>query len=55
MSISDTKIRCSLVMEKSDKAILEEIAIKNDRSLSYVINQAIKEYINRNAPIKGKK
>ena len=54
MSISDTKIRCSLVIEKSDKAIIEEIAMKNDRSLNYVINQAIKEYIKRNAPIKGR-
>lgn len=50
MSISDTKTRCSLVMEKHDKAIIEKIAFKNDRSVNYIINQAIKEYIKKNTP-----
>lgn len=45
MSISDNKIRCSLVIEKDDKLALENIAKKDDRSLNYVINQAIKIFI----------
>lgn len=50
MSISDSKIRCSLVIEKKDKLILEGMAKKDDRSVNYVINQAIKEFIRKNAP-----
>ena len=52
MSISDNKVRCSLVMEKSDKIILEGMAKKNDRSINYIINQAIKEFIKKNVPNK---
>lgn len=52
MSISENKIRCSLVMEKKDRAIIEKIAEQNDRSINYVINQAIKDYIKRNMPNK---
>ncbi len=47
MSISDSKIRCSLVLEKKDKTIIEEIALKNDRSVNYIINQIIKDYIQK--------
>ncbi|MCI9542295.1 MAG: hypothetical protein HFG39_14900 [Lachnospiraceae bacterium] len=52
MSISDNKVRCSLVMEKNDKIILESMAKKNDRSINYIINQAIKEFIKKNVPNK---
>jgi len=52
MSISDSKIRCSLVIEKKDKYAIENIAQKNDRSVNYVINQAIKEYIKKTMPDK---
>ena len=52
MAISDLKQRMSLVIEKNDKTILEDIARENDRSVNYVINQAIKEYIKRNVPDK---
>ncbi len=52
MSISDNKVRCSLVMEKNDKIILESMAKKNDRSINYIINQAIKEFIKKNVPDK---
>lgn len=48
MAISDSKQRMSLVIEKNDKAILEDIAKENDRSVNYVINQAIKEFIKKN-------
>lgn len=50
MAISDSKQRMSLVIEKNDKAILEDIAKENDRSVNYVINQAIKDFIKKNAP-----
>lgn len=50
MAISDTKQRMSLVIEKKDKLILEDMAKKDDRSVNYVINQAIKEFIRKNAP-----
>mgnify|MGYP001038015279 CR=1 FL=1 len=49
MAISDSKQRMSLVIEKNDKAILEDIAKENDRSVNYVINQAIKEFINKSS------
>ena len=52
MAISDAKQRMSLVIEKNDKITLEDIAKKNDRSVNYVINQAIKEYIKKNVPDK---
>lgn len=39
----------SLVIEKNDKAILEDIAKENDRSVNYVINQAIKEFIKKSS------
>ncbi len=48
MSIPDSKVRCSLVLEKKDKDLLEQIAKKEDRSVNYIINQAIKAYLNAN-------
>ncbi len=48
MAISNSKQRMSLVIEKNDKTILENIAKENDRSVNYVINQAIKEFIKKN-------
>lgn len=52
MAISSIKQRMSLVIEKNDKIILDNIAKKNDRSVNYVINQAIKEYIKKTLPDK---
>lgn len=49
MAISNSKQRMSLVIEKNDKAILEDIAKENDRSVNYVINQAIKEFIKKSS------
>lgn len=48
MSIASDKIRISLVIDKADKAKLEQIATSDDRSISYIINKAIKEYLNTN-------
>lgn len=52
MAISDSKQRMSLVIEKNDKIILESMAKKDDRSVNYIINQAIKEFIKKNLPDK---
>jgi len=46
MSIASDKIRVSIVIEKEDKLKLEKLAKTDDRSLNYVINKAIKEYLN---------
>ena len=48
MSISSDKVRISLVIDKEDKAKLEEIAKADDRTLSYIVNKAIKEYLQSN-------
>lgn len=45
MSIAETKTRMSLVLDKADKAQLEQIAKEQDRSVNYCICKAIKEYI----------
>lgn len=49
MSISESKIRMSLVIDKADKSKIEEIAKKDDRSTNYIICKAIKEYIAKNS------
>ncbi|NLK29234.1 MAG: ribbon-helix-helix protein, CopG family [Clostridiales bacterium] len=45
MSIASDKTRVSIVIDKEDKLKLEELAQADDRSLNYVINKAIKEYL----------
>lgn len=52
MAISDTKTRMSLIIEKNNKKILENMAKADDRSVNYIINQAIKEFIKKNSPDK---
>lgn len=39
-------------IDENDRKQIEKIAKANDRSISYIVNQAIKEYIKRNAPDK---
>lgn len=48
MTISTSKIRMSLVIEKSDKLRLEKIAKAQERSVNYCINKAIKKYLEDN-------
>ena len=48
MTISTSKIRMSLVIEKSDKLRLEKIAKAQERSVNYCINKAIKKYLEEN-------
>ncbi len=50
MTISSSKIRMSLVIDKSDKAKLEKVAEAQERSVNYCINKAIKKYLEENAP-----
>ncbi len=47
MPIAPNKIRVSVVLEKTDKAALEKLAEDDDRSLNYMINKAVKEYIEK--------
>lgn len=37
-------------INENDRKHIEQIAKANDRSISYIVNQAIKEYIKRNVP-----
>ncbi len=39
-------------IDENDRKYIEQIAKSNDRSLSYIVNQAIKEYIKKNLPDK---
>ena len=48
MSIADDKIRTSIVIDKNDKEILENIAKSDDRSFNYIVNRAIKQFIRDN-------
>ena len=45
--IAKNKVRISLVLDKSDRKILDKICKEQDRSLNYIINQAVKEYIGK--------
>lgn len=55
MPIAESKTRTIITIDKNDKKILEQIAKKQDRSFNYIANQAIKDYIKRNAPDKEDK
>ena len=48
MSISSNKTRTTITIEKQDKEFLEQIAKVNDRSLNYIINKALKQFISEN-------
>lgn len=48
MTISSSKTRMSLVIDKSDKLALEKIAKVQERSVNYCINKAIKKYLEDN-------
>lgn len=52
MTISSSKIRMSLVIDKADKTELEKIAKAQERSVNYCINKAIKKYLEKNLPSK---
>lgn len=50
MSIANDKTRTSIVIDKTDKEILEKLAKADDRSFNYIVNRAIKQYIKSQDP-----
>lgn len=40
-------------IDENDKKKIEQLAKTDDRSISYIVNQAIKDYIKRNMPDKA--
>lgn len=43
-------VSLTIRIDENDKKIIEQLAKKDDRSISYIVNQAIKEFIRKNAP-----
>ena len=48
MSISDSKVRSNLIIEKELKKQLEEIAKKQNRSFNNLVITILKEYVQKN-------
>ena len=42
-------VSLTIRIDEKDKKCIEKIAKMDDRTISYVVNKAIKEYIKRNA------
>lgn len=47
-------VSLTIRVDENDKKRMEELAKSNDRSLSYITNRAIKEYLDKHAPTKKK-
>ncbi len=45
MGVAPNKTRTSIVLDKTDKEILEKLAEEDDRSFNYIVNKAVKRYI----------
>ncbi len=45
-------VSLTIRIDEDDRKQIEKIAKSNDRSISYVVNQAIKEFIKKNVPDK---
>ena len=45
-------VNLTIRIDESDKKTVERLAKKDDRSINYIVNQAIKEYIKKNVPDK---
>lgn len=43
-------VSLTIRVDSDDKKRIEEIAKADDRSISYIVNQAIKQYIRENTP-----
>lgn len=54
MSISTNKTRTTITIEKQNKEVLEQIAKADDRSFNYIINKALKQFIDQNLTIHNK-
>ncbi len=45
-------VSLTIRIDENDKKSIEQLAKEDDRSISYIVNQAIKEYIKKNLNIK---
>lgn len=45
MTVSENKTRVSIVIDKSDKKKLDDIAAKQERSVNFLINKALREWL----------
>lgn len=43
-------VNLTIRIDENDKKIIELLAKQNDRSINYYVNQAVKEFIRKNAP-----
>lgn len=41
-------VSLTIRIDENDKKAIEQLAKKDDRSISYIVNQAIKAYLNAN-------
>ncbi len=41
-------VSLTIRIDENDKKVIEQLAKKDDRSISYIVNQAIKEFIKEN-------
>lgn len=44
-----SSVSLTIRVDENDKKIIEELAKADDRSISYIVNQAIKQYIADNS------
>lgn len=42
-------VSLTIRIDEDDKKTIEQLAKKDDRSISYIVNQAIKEFIKKNS------
>ncbi len=42
-------VSLTIRIDENDKKVIEELAKKDDRSISYIVNQAIKDFIKKSA------
>ncbi len=42
-------VSLTIRIDENDKKSIEQLAKEDDRSISYIVNQAIKEYIKRSS------
>lgn len=48
-------VSLTIRIDENDKKVIEELAKADDRSINYIVNQVIKEYINNHNAKKGDK
>ncbi len=50
-----SSVSLTIRIDENDRRCIEQIAKNDDRSISYVVNKAIKEYIQKTLPDKEEK